>query len=257
MKISLLQWDTVWEDPGANFDVVRRLLEQTCEQDQPDLVCLPELFATGFTMNVENLSEPPEGPTHQFLQKMANEHNIYLQGSTLQQAGNRGKNMVYIFSPDGEEIAQYAKIHPFSFADEDRYYEPGDEVVTVDILDFTVCPVICYDLRFPSMFQKAVQAGADLFLVPANWPTPRLDHWETLLKARAIENQSYVAAANRTGSGNDLDYPGHSMLVDPWGEVIDVLPEDDRCLTGQVNKSRLEEVRNSYPFLQDMRLEIS
>ncbi len=256
MKISLLQWNTIWEDPEANYELVKDLLETTCQQDHPDLVSLPELFATGFTMNVDDLAEPPEGPTYEFLREMADEHDIFLQGSSLQQAGKRGKNMVYIFSPEGEEIAQYAKIHPFSYADEDQYYEPGNTVVTVDILGFTVCPVICYDLRFPSMFQKAVRDGADLFLVPANWPTPRLDHWETLLRARAIENQSYVAAANRTGQGNDLEYPGHSMLIDPWGTVINVLQEEDSILTEEVDRSRLKEIRSSYPFLQDMRFEI-
>jgi predicted amidohydrolase len=256
MKISLLQWDTVWEDPQANFNVVKRLLDNACAQDRPDLVCLPELFATGFTMNVEELAEPPQGPTYQFLSKIADQYDIYLQGSAIRQAGKRGQNMAYIFSPDGNEIAQYAKIHPFSFADEDQYYEPGQDVVTVDILGFTICPVICYDLRFPSMFQKAVQKGADVFLIPANWPSPRLDHWQTLLRARAIENQSYVAAINRTGHGNDLDYPGHSTLIDPWGKTIEELQDEEGCLTEQVTKSRLNEIRSSYPFLQDMRFDI-
>lgn len=256
MKIALLQWDTYWEDPESNFGRVRELLDEVVDEETPELVSLPELFATGFSMNVDELAEPVGGPTYEFLSKQAQRYDLFLQGSILERAGNRGKNVAIIFNPDGEVICRYAKIHPFSYADEDQYYEPGTRVETTDILGITVCPVICYDLRFPELFRKGIQNGAELFLVPANWPTARLDHWNTLLHARAIENQTYVAAANRTGEGNGLKYPGHSTLVDPWGETVDVLDDQEGVLIGHVDPERLEEIRTSYPFLQDKRLDV-
>ncbi len=258
MKIALLQWNTIWEEPPSNFEVVNQMLADLCGHEDPDLVGLPELFATGFTMNVDELAEPEKGPTCRFLQEQADRHDIYLQGSVLQKSdGRRGRNMVVIFSPDGSRIAEYTKIHPFSYADEDQYYEPGSEVITVRIRGIVVCPVICYDLRFPSLFRKGVQKGAELFLVPANWPENRLDHWKTLLRARAIENQAFVAAPNRTGTGNGLKYPGYSTLIDPWGDTVGCLGDEEGFLIGTVEKERVEEVRSSYPFLQDMSFDVS
>jgi len=253
MRIALLQWNTAWEDPRANFDHVRERLASVCRDQDPDFVSLPELFATGFTMNVDELAEEREGPTDAFLREMAAEHDIYLQGAAIHRADDRGENTALIYNPDGELVCRYVKVHPFSYEDEDRYYRPGDAVRTVDVHGFTICPVICYDLRFPELFREGVRQGADLFLVPANWPTPRLDHWRTLLRARAIENLSYVAAANRAGSGGGLDFPGHSCVYGPWGEKTSELDDTPGYLVQDVSPARVREVRADYPFLQDMR----
>ncbi len=256
MHISLLQWDTAWEQPEKNFDRVRELLEDRLAVSDPDLVCLPEMFATGFSMNVEEIAEEPDGPTHEFLSDLAREHGMFLQGSAVHRSGDLGENMALIYDPDGTLVCQYSKIHPFSYLDENEHYRSGSEVRTVNINGFTVCPVICFDLRFPEIFRRGVVRGADLFLVPANWPSSRLDHWQTLLRARAIENQAFVVAPNRTGEGNGLRFPGNSMVVDPWGQVRSSMGEEEGGITVEITLDEVVETRQEYPFLRDMKPEL-
>lgn len=255
MKIALLQWDTAWEDREANFDTVQRYVRELVSEEDPDLICLPELFATGFTMNVENCGEIPDGPTHDFLSELSREHNTFVLGSAIyrEPEEEKGRNMALLYDDNGERMAQYAKIHPFSYLEEDNYYTAGSELTLIDLEGFTICPLICYDLRFPELFRTAVLNGADCFVLPANWPSSRLDHWKTLLTARAIENQSYIIAPNRTGSGDDLPFPGHSTVIDPWGEVVGQLDSEEGWLCCEILPDRVADIRSDYPFLNDLK----
>ena len=168
-------------------------------------------------------------------------------------SGPRPYNMCIVSSPSGI-AARYAKIHPFSYAGEHEHYAAGDRVVTVEIEGVRVTPLVCYDLRFPEPFRVAA-AETDLFAVVANWPEPRREHWRTLLKARAIENQAYVAGVNRVGDGGGAHYAGDSALVAPLGETLAEGDDRQRVLVADVEPEKAAKLRARFPALQDRRPE--
>ena len=182
LEVLGIQLDIVWEDKPANHDKVRRLLS-SAHPAPGALVVLPEMFATGFSMNLQAVSDD-DGTTQRFLADIAKEFQVNILAGLVRDR----RNEAVLFNAEGREVARYAKMHPFKFAGEN--VEPGTEPVVVDCAEFKLAPTVCYDLRFPELFRAGVKRGANLFAVIANWPTPRLDHWLTLLKARAIENQS-------------------------------------------------------------------
>src|SRR5581483_11109551 len=196
MKIIGCQFDIAWEDKPANFARVRSLLE-TRRPLAGELVLLPEMFATGFSMNVAQIAEPEGGPTETFLRETARELQIDLLGGFVRREQGRGSNQAVCYDPQGRELARYRKLHPFTFGGESDHYAPGTQIVTFDWHGVRVSPFICYDLRFPEVFRAAMAQGAELLAVIANWPEAREAHWITLLRARAIENQAYVAGVNR------------------------------------------------------------
>src|SRR2546423_221931 len=169
------------------------------------------------------LSWAPAGfsETAVFLSRTARDFGIYLIGGLVAAGSDgRGRNQAAIFSPEGKEIARYSKCQPFTLGGESQHYEAGKEILTFHWQGFAVAPFICYDLRFPELFREGVRQGAQLFVVVANWPIKRIHHWVTLLRARAIENQAYVAGVNRTGTDPTLPYNGRSLIVDPHGEIL-------------------------------------
>src|SRR5688572_890648 len=222
MEIVCCQLDIVWEDKAANHAKVTAMLE-SARPAAGSLVLLPEMFATGFSMNVAAVADPsPDGPTHTFLAQTAKRFGVHLLGglATVGPDG-RGRNEAVLYSPQGRELTRYQKIQPFSPGKESVHYAAGGRVVTFEWAGFTVSPFICYDLRFPEIFRPAAcGAGANLIAVIASWPVARAQHWVALLQARAIENQCYVAGANRCGRDPYLAYPGHSVIVDPLGKIV-------------------------------------
>lgn len=259
MKIALLQLDTVWEKPEENYEKVERMTKEISHEHGDNtviMVALPEMFATGYTMDVNTYADERRGKTFQFLQNLAETSDVYVLGTAVEvseEDPKKGENVSYIIDRDGNELARYVKIHPFTYEQEDEYYQSGSEVVTASIEDFVVSPAICYDLRFPELFRSAVLDRANLFYVPANFPHERLDHWRSLLRARAIENQAWIVGVNRTGKGQNLVYPGHSMIVNPWGNIVQEMDQKETSLTVKVSSEQLEEIRGKYPFLQDMK----
>jgi len=252
MKIALLQNDPAWEDKEASFRGVEHLLDEAAASG-PDLVCLPEMFATGFSMDARKIREGDGGPTLGFLRAAARSRGIHLLGTLVEAGrGERGRNAAVLVTPDGEIAARYAKIHPFSFLGEDRQYEAGDRVIVTDLLGFRAAILICYDLRFPETFRRAtLDDGADLFLVPANWPVDRASHWDLLLRARAVENLAFVAGINRSGAGGGLVFDGRSQVVDPTGEVLARREGPAGVVLAEIDPGRVQEVRRRFPFLQD------
>jgi omega-amidase len=235
-----LQLDIVWEDKAANLTKVRRLLSNA--QPKPGtLVVLPEMFATGFTMNLALAEDTGESIAH-----LAQEFHMQVLAGIVR---NR-RNEAVLFDAQGREVARYAKMHPFKFAGETA--EPGIEPVVVDCGEFKLAPTVCYDLRFPELFRDCVKRGANLFAVIANWPTPRLDHWLTLLKARAIENQSYVIGINRCGRDPSVEYPGHSQIISPRGEVLADAGEGEGVVRAELDLTELQTYRQNFPALQDL-----
>ena len=253
MNIYCCQLDLTWENKQANFAKARSLLT-AARPERGALVLLPELFATGFTMNTAPLAEKPGGETEQFLAGLARDLGVFALGGVLGAGGQgRGRNLSVVFSPEGREIARYSKIQTFTLGGETAAYEPGSEPVIFAWVDFAVAPFICYDLRFPEHFRVATRRGAQLITVIASWPVARIEHWVALLRARAIENQAYVAGCNRCGTDPKLTYTGRSLIVSPKGDVLADAGDGEKVIRADLDLAALLAYRKELPFLADMR----
>ncbi|HUR47396.1 MAG TPA: carbon-nitrogen family hydrolase [Candidatus Saccharimonadales bacterium] len=253
MKIFCCQHDIVWENKAANHAKVRMLLK-AANIPQGALVLLPELFSTGFSMNVPGICEGPARETEEFLIELAQELNATVMGgAVVTGADGRGRNQALVFSPEGRELARYSKMQPFSLGGELQHYTPGEEIVTFAWGGFTVAPFICYDLRFPELFRAAARKGAHLITVIANWPVTRIQHWITLLQARAIENQAYVAGVNRCGTDPRYVYNGRSIIVNPHGDIIADAGNGESVIGADLDLAAVVKWRADFPALQDMR----
>ncbi len=240
------------------------------------LIVLPELFSTGFLdTNALNASEAEAwaavgAADGLFLSTLAQKLGCYIMGSTVEMGplgavdleSNGGfRNLSLLISPDGVELSRYQKIHPFSYGGEDRLFTRGSEVVTSEIEaedggeSWIVQPSICYDLRFPELYRSGSRQGVHLIIVQANWPDARQAHWETLLKARAIENQAYVAGVNCVGDQNALHFAGGSLLISPKGETLAQGAADEVLVHGQADLSVCKQWRKHFPSLRDRRPE--
>ncbi len=253
MKVAVVQHDICWEDRGATLSRVAPMVAAAADRGAV-FVILPELFAVGFTMATDRVAEAPNGPTTEWLVAQASTHGVWLCGSVPVRpvGGDRPANTFVLAGPAGQ-LHRYAKRHPFAFAGEDRHYSAGDDAPTIDVDGLRVSPAICYDLRFADQFW-AQAPDTDCYVVVANWPSSRRDHWRTLLRARAIENQAYVVGANRVGrSGDGLDHVGDSLVVDPMGEVLAEAGAAEGIVTAEVDPIEVSRVRSRLPFQQDRR----
>ena len=254
MQLIACQYDIQWENRGANFAAIRGLLEST-EIQPGSLIVLPEMFSSGFSMNVDKVAEPKPSPAEAFLAEIAEAYQSWtLGGLVFKHSDGLGSNELSVFNPEGQLVGHYQKNHCFSYTGESDHYEDGEDILLFDWNGFTVCPTICYDLRFPELFRRGVKAGADLFPVIANWPDTRVDHWVTLLKARAIENQAFVVGVNRVGSDPKFNYPGHSVIFDPHGTQLNLAGIDACCISADVYPETATEWREEFRALGDMKL---
>lgn len=252
MKAYCCQFDIEWEKKEANFIMVENLLRVTGPEPR-SLVILPEMFATGFSMNVDSIAEEQGGPAEQFLARLAKECGIFLAGGVATRAADgEARNEAVVFGPDGGLLARYAKIHPFSLGGELDHYGRGTDLALFDWNGLKVAPFICYDLRFPEIFRAAVQQGAEMFLLIANWPSKREGHWVTLLQARAIENLAYVAGVNRAGADPLHTYPGRTLIIDPHGAIAADAGEGEGVVSADINPAAVRSWRSDFPALADM-----
>jgi omega-amidase len=251
MKMYGVQLDIAWEDKAANHARVRKLLEKT-PPERGSLVLLPEMFDTGFTMEVAKVSDEKTGMTRQFLANLSRDLGVFVVAGFVNSDSQSGRNEAAVFDPEGNEVLRYQKIHPFTRGGEARCYSAGCEIKTFKWGDFTVCPFICYDLRFPEIFRMAVKRGANLFIVIANWPLPREGHWATLLEARAIENLAYVVGVNRAGNDRKYVYFGRSRIIDPHGKVIAEAGREETVISANVDLGVVEAWRKEFPALSDI-----
>ena len=262
MTILCLQPDVAWHDKPANHAAFNRLLDGV---DVPagSLIVLPEMCDAGFSMDVPAVTDGPAGgepgPTAAFLSSLAADHAAYVLGGVVTTAPDgRGLNQAALFAPDGREVGRYAKTHPFTYAGERDHYAAGGPFnagpVVFDLPGgVRLAPFVCYDLRFPETFRPAVAAGANLVAVIANWPSPRVGHWLALLRARAIENQCYVAGVNRVGRDPNVpSYPGRSMVINPRGEVIADAGGEPGVIRADLDVAAMNDYRAAFPFLADM-----
>ncbi|MGK0188017.1 MAG: omega-amidase [Verrucomicrobiales bacterium] len=253
MRLIGLQLDIAWEDKSANHAKVDRLLEPL--DQQADLLVLPELFGTGFSMNAASISEATGGQTEQWLSKLAVAHQAAIIGGNVKKdsATTNHFNESLAFSSAGDLLCRYQKIHPFSLGEEHLHYAAGSEVKTFHLGDAVVAPFVCYDLRFPEVFRTASAAGANLMVVIANWPSKRIQHWVTLLQARAIENLCYVIGVNRTGDDPHLEYNGRSIIVDYMGEIVADAGSSECLISADLDFSELNRWREGFPALRDRK----
>ena len=253
MIVAGLQMDIVWEAPEENFACAAVLAERAARTGAR-LLALPEMFATGFTMEAERAAAHAER-TRSFCSDLANRHGVWVLGGYVEPGCARPRNTCALFDPAGQERLRYHKIHPFTLAGEDRHYEGGDALPTAEVEGVRVTPLICYDLRFPEPF-RAAAAGTDLFVVIANWPTRRREAWSTLLRARAIENQAFVLGVNRVGDGGGEPHSGDSALIDPLGRTRAAAADVPAVVEGPVDAADVADVRRRFSFLADRRPDV-
>ncbi|MEV5600088.1 carbon-nitrogen family hydrolase [Streptomyces sp. NPDC052299] len=257
MRASLIQIAVDPDEPvGSRRE---RAASLVASQRGADLVVLPELWPVGaFAYTAfEAEAEPLTGPTHEVMAKAAAEAGVWLHaGSFVERAGDGTLyNTTLVFSPEGERAAAYRKIHRFGFDQgEAVMMGAGEDLVTVPLPRTTLGLATCYDLRFPELFRGLVDAGAETLVVAAGWPERRRAHWTLLARARAVENQSYVLAVGSAGTHAGVQQAGHSLAVDPWGEVLAEAGADEEVLTVELDPAKVAATREQFPALKDRRL---
>jgi omega-amidase len=248
LKITTYQGYLFWENVDKNLQNIALRLSGI--RTTTDLIVLPEMFNTGFSMNAEKLAEPMNGKTMQWMNATAQKFNCVVTGSLIISENGKYYNRLIWMRADGS-FEKYDKRHLFAMGKEDETYTAGTEKLIVELNGWKVCPMICYDLRFP-VWMRNVNQAYDLLLIVANWPERRSLHWRTLIPARAVENQAYVLGLNRFGyDGNEVFHSGDSMCIDPNGKVIYYKPNEEDIYTFSISADELVKVRHDLPFLRD------
>lgn len=255
MKIASVQMGVVEGDKGATIE---KAVERIRKARGADLVMLPELWNIGFMSFDRYLSEAEDrnGPTLKAMRGVAKEMKIHLHtGSLVEKEGGRFFNTSFLLSPQGDILATYRKIHLFGFNSKEKdLLSPGKGVVVEDTALGKLGLATCYDLRFPELFRRMVEKGAELFLVCSAWPYPRLEHWIMLNRVRALENQCFLASSNAAGTNRGTRFVGHSMVVDPWGAVLSSDGDEEGIVWGEIGLEAAHSARESFPALADRQL---
>lgn len=256
LRIALLQMNIEVGNVEANFAKLFSMLEEAAAQPQkPDVIVFPEMWNTGYALTEMNeLADHNGERTRKCIAEFSRKHAInVVAGSIAESKGEDIYNTMYAFDKQGELLGDYSKIHLFRLMDEEKYLTAGDKLGTLTLEGTAAGMMICYDIRFPELARKLALEGAKLLFVPAEWPHPRLHHWRTLLTARAIENQMFVIACNRTGKSGDTSFFGHSMILDPWGETIVEAGDEEGIIYGEIDLSLVDTVRSKIPVFEDRR----
>ncbi len=251
LRVALGEYDTGWHDPATSLVRAEEVVRAAAVADAA-LVVLPEMCTTGFSMDAAQ-AEPLDGPSVRSLAGLAASARVQLlAGVAIRESAPEGSahlvNAAILFGDDGRTRAVYRKQRVFAYGGEDAVYTPGRAPVVTEVNGVRIAPFVCYDLRFPELF-RAVAREVDAIVIIANWPAARRAHWDALLRARAIENQCYVVAVNRIGSGGGLAYDGGSAAIDPWGESLTPTGVSVPCV--DIDPARVRAVREEYPFLRD------
>lgn len=254
MEVICCQTDIAWEDRRSNFERIEAQLDGV-RVEPGSLLVFPELCVAGFSMNVGSVGEDRDGESKAFFSTLARRLDAHVvAGIPGRDGAGAGLNEAVCFDRNGAEAARYQKVHLFPLAGEGGHYRAGPGPVLFSCEGWLVAPFICYDLRFPELFRRAARLGAEVMVVIANWPAVREDHWITLLRARAIENQAYVAGVNRCGTDPALEYSGASLLVGPTGEVLGRAGSVPELVRTALNREAFEAWRSRFPALADMKL---
>lgn len=251
LKIGLVQYAPVWENKAESIERIKKLVNKISDID---LLIFPEMTLTGFTMKSDHFSEEVEGASYHFFSLLAKEKKCAVMYGIIEKGIRKNFNTLVHLNNQGKIITTYRKIHPFSYSKENIFYGKGKETIVGKVKGLKIGLSICYDLRFPELYRFYAKEKVHLIVDIANWPDTRIEHWRTLLKARAIENQCYVVGVNRVGDDLKLHYNGFSSLFDPMGKEIIAVENDEMIIESEIDKSYVNEVRKKLPFLKDMRL---
>ena len=251
MRIGLIQYSPSWENKEVNKE---KLLQLTVGVDGVELFIFPEMTLTGFTMKSQNVSEGIQGDSFRFFSELAKSKHSHIIAGVVENSKNHFYNTLIHILPNGDLVKIYRKIHPFTYSGENEHYSAGSRPAISKIKKWKIGLTICYDLRFPELFRKYGKKRAHLIVNIANWPDTRIEHWNTLLKARAIENQCYVAGVNRVGDDPKLHYTGCSSVFDPMGKELVSVENEEKLITLKIDKNYVKEVRDNFPFLDDIKL---
>ncbi|GGH22936.1 amidohydrolase [Sphingobacterium alkalisoli] len=248
IKITIFQAYLFWENVAKNLQNLALRLSSL--KEKTDLILLPEMFNTGFTTNVEKCAEKMDGTSMRWLYEMSTKFDCVVAGSLIIEEEGRYYNRFIWMSPDGSFV-HYDKRHLFSMAKEDEVFTAGKSRIILKLKGWKICPMICYDLRFP-VWSRNQEDGYDILVYIASWPDKRSGHWRTLIPARGLENQAFVIGVNRVGyDGNEVYYSGGSMCISPVGDVVYYKPEDEDLYTFTLHPKDLLEARTNFPFLKD------
>lgn len=254
-KVYCVQHDIAWEDRATNHTRVEAMIAEV-RPESGSMVLLPEMFDAGFGFNLPLIAETDARETSGFLARIAREHGIWLMGGVVRKrADGRGLNQAVVFDPQGMEVACYTKQRPFAPGGEAVFMDRGGGCAFFDLDGCSVSPFICYDLRFPELQRAAARRKPHLMTFIASWPEARISHWVALLRARAIENQCYVAGVNRIGNDPKLVHVGRSMIISPSGETLADAGAEQVVISAELDVAGLEEYRQRLPFLDDMSFE--
>lgn len=254
VRVGLIQSDIAFGNPDANYAAFGEKMKEAVKQ-KAEFIILPEMWTTAYDLKrIQEIGDPEGKRTKEFLQTFAREHDVTIVGGSIAQIKD-GKvyNTAYAVNNKGEVVAEYSKIHLFRVMHEDKYLTGGNQFASFPYKNTKVGMTICYDIRFPELARRYALDGAGILVNSAEWPHPRLHHWRTLMQARAIENQMFVIACNRVGISGKTEFFGHSMVVDPWGEIIAEGGEDEEILIAEIDLNLIEEVRNKIPVFSDRR----
>jgi len=252
MKIAALQLDIAWENRKKNYERVSEFASKAKDNDA-DFLVLPEMFATGFSMNPKITAEDYNGETATFIKQLANQYEIgVLGGLVFNGLNKKGRNSAMAVDRTGKDLGIYAKTHLFAFMNEDKVHEPGDGPKIFEFEGIKCAAFICYDLRFPELF-RLVANECDVIFVIASWPAARQTHWDIMLPSRAVENQLYIVGVNRVGKGKDIQFSGGSTIISPRGETLASQKDSECLLFADIDLKKVKETRKLMPFLNDRR----
>ncbi len=254
--ISLAQMQIELGNVRRNYNMMERMVAEATKRNS-HVVVFPELWSTGYALNqADELAETLNHGMFTQISKVATQNKISVLGSILEKRGTEVANTAAFFASNGRLMGVYRKIHLFSLMDEDKHLQAGASPLIMNLPWGDSALAICYDLRFPELFRRYAVEGARLVFVLAEWPRSRVEHWRSLIIARAIENQYYMIACNTVGEVGDTTFAGHSMIVDPWGKIVVEAGEEPFLVTAEIELDRVEEARSKIPVLDDRRPEI-
>ncbi|WP_180271034.1 carbon-nitrogen family hydrolase [Anoxybacillus flavithermus] len=256
MNIACIQMDIAFGAPEKNKQTVGRYMEQMARD--VDVVVLPELWTTGYDLTrLTDIADEDGEETKTFLSELARTYDVHIVGgSVAKKVADNITNTMYVVNRNGDVVCEYSKLHLFKLMDEHLYLQAGETTGLFSLGETTCAGVICYDIRFPEWIRAHTLHGAEVLFVVAEWPLARLHHWRTLLMARAIENQCYIVACNRAGKDRNNEFAGHSMIIDPWGNVLAEGDEQEAVIKATIDIHEVQRVRARIPIFSDRRPDV-
>jgi omega-amidase len=256
LYVCMIQMDIHIGQPDENYQKVSVLLHKAISGTvKPDVIILPEMWNTGYALEyIEQLADQRGERTKKLISDFCRRHEVHvIAGSIADMVNGEVRNTTYVFDRTGAVVADYSKIHLFLLMNEEKHLIAGDQIGQFELEGTSAGMMICYDIRFPELMRKLALDGVKVVFIPAEWPNPRLHHWRTLLMARAIENQMYIVACNRVGTSEGTEFFGHSLIIDPWGEIVAEAGREEAIVCAELDLNLVDQVRQRIPVFDDRR----